>query len=202
MLLSLETCPDHLESRMKNLVISKDAKAMFDFVRDEIHLIPANDRSLGYIGTQLKWGLKGPYDMVWPPLERRAALLHQMYTQAGIPSKIVTERTTITPKKAMAFFLRPIERAYTIEVSKAQWKQGKMIFKLQLIPRTLFFESNHIKAEELAEQLWEYIPDKEKLKKLDFDFRWDNSATPTVEFELEGQTKYAHYLTPLFLLGN
>lgn len=67
-----------------------------------------------------------------------------------------------------------------------------MIFKLQLIPRTLFFESNHIKAEELAEQLWEYIPDKEKLKKLDFDFRWDNSATPTVEFELEGQTKYAH----------
>lgn len=27
---------------------------------------------------------------------------------------------------------------------------------------------------------------------MDFDFRWDNSATPTVEFELEGQTKYAH----------
>lgn len=92
----------------------------------------------------------------------------------------------------MAFFLRPIERAYTIEVSKAQWKQWKDDLQITTDTQNSLFESNHIKAEELAEQLWEYIPDKEKLKKLDFDFRWDNSATPTVEFELEGQTKYAH----------
>lgn len=30
------------------------------------------------------------------------------------------------------------------------------------------FESNHIKAEELAEQLWEYIPDKRETKKVGF----------------------------------
>lgn len=70
----------------------------------------------------------------------------------------------------MAFFLRPIERAYTIEVSKAQWKQWKDDLQITTDTQNSLFESNHIKAEELAEQLWEYIPVKEKLKKLDFDF--------------------------------
>lgn len=82
----LEICPDHLESRMKNLVISKDAKAMFDFVRDEIHLIPANDRSLGYIGTQLKWGIKGAlrYGMA-TPREKAACCIKCIHRQVFPP---------------------------------------------------------------------------------------------------------------------
>jgi len=106
MLMALQTCPDYLEGRMKSLVASKDAQAMFNFVRDEIYLMPANSKSIGYIGTQFKWGIKGAlrYGMATP--REKAELLHQMFAEAGIPSKVVFERTNIQPEEAMTFFFK------------------------------------------------------------------------------------------------
>ncbi|NCQ13280.1 MAG: hypothetical protein COZ17_04020 [Flavobacteriaceae bacterium CG_4_10_14_3_um_filter_33_47] len=194
MLMALQTCPDYLEGRMKSLVASKDAQAMFNFVRDEIYLMPANSKSIGYIGTQFKWGIKGAlrYGMATP--REKAELLHQMFAEAGIPSKVVFERTNIQPEEAMTFFLRPIQRKFNLELSKKQWKQWKKELQIDnnedyKIP---VLDSDFKKTNALANQLWELIPNKETLNKSDFDFRWDNYRTPTVEFQIDGVTKYAH----------
>ncbi|MEZ4842326.1 MAG: hypothetical protein R2821_12650 [Flavobacteriaceae bacterium] len=198
MLLVLQTCPDYLEARMKNLVASKDAEAMFNFVRDEIYLMPTNNKAFGYVGTQLKWGIKGAlrYGMATP--REKAELLTQMFSNAGIPSKVVFEQTNISPDEAMLFFLRPIQRRFNLEISNKQWKQWETELQTDKasgykIPE---FDADLTKTNTLAEQLWDLIPDKDKVSKPDFDFRWDNYRTPTVEFQIDGVIKYAHLFDP------
>lgn len=203
MLMALETSPDHLEGRMKFLIASNDAKAMFDFVRDEIYLMPAAEKSVGYSGTQLKWGIKGAlrYGMATP--REKAELLNYMYTKAGITSKVVFERTDIQPEEIPAFFLRPIQRNFGLDIANSQWKQWKKELQVEgnstnEIP---IIDEAHKESKALAEKLWQHIPNKENLDKHSFDFRWDNYRTPTVEFILNGETKYAHLFDPIIPFG-
>lgn len=194
MLMALQTSPDHLEGRMKILIDSKDPEAMFHFVRDEIYLMPISGHSVGYIGTQLKWGLKGVlrYGLATP--REKAELLNKMYQDAGIESKVVYERTNIQTEEVPAFFLRPIERGFDLNISKRQWKQWKE--ELQIENKDPYeipvYDANFEKTNALAEKLWLHIPNKEKRDTSKFDFRWDNYKTPTVEFESNGEKKYAH----------
>ncbi|WP_339918251.1 hypothetical protein [Yeosuana marina] len=194
MLMALQTCPDYLEGRMKSLVASKDAEAMFNFVRDEIYLMPANNNAIGYVGTQFKWGIKGAlrYGLATP--REKAELLHQMFTEAGITSDVVFERTNIQPDEAKTFFLRPIQRKFNLEVSKKQWNQWKRELQIEdeIDYKIPVIDPDLKKTNALAEQLWELIPNKETLNRYGFDFRWDNYRTPTVEFQIDGVTKYAH----------
>ena len=203
MLMALETSPDHLEGRMKFLIASNDAKAMFDFVRDEIYLMPAAEKSVGYSGTQLKWGIKGAlrYGMATP--REKAELLNYMYTKAGITSKVVFERTDIQPEEIPAFFLRPIQRNFGLDIAKSQWKQWKKELQVEgnstnEIPT---IDEEHKESKALAEKLWQQIPNKENLDKHTFSFRWDNWRTPTVEFILNGETKYAHLFDSTIVFG-
>ena len=203
MLMALKTCPDYLEGRMKELVISKDPEAMFNFVRDELYLMPASPKALGPIGWQFKWGLKGAlrYGMATP--REKAELLNQMLTDAGFTSKVMYERTNITPEQAMTFFFRPIEKKYDIEVSKKQWKQWKKAMNVSgdFSNEIAYFDPDSSKSNALAERLWNLIPDKENLREASFDFRWDNYRTPTVQFEKEGGTFYAHLFDPKIPYG-
>ena len=194
MLMALQTCPDYLEGRMKSLVASKNAEAMFNFVRDEIYLMPAAKESLGYVGTQFKWGIKGAlrYGMATP--REKAELLNQMFSQAGMLSKVVFERTDIKPDEAMSFFLRPIQRKYDLDVSAEQWNKWKeeLRIELEMDYNISAMGPDLKKTDELAELLYSFIPNKETLNPKEFDFRWNNYQTPTVEFQLDGITKYAH----------
>lgn len=203
MLMALQTCPDNLEGRMQTLIAAKDAEAMFHFVRDEIYLMPASTKSIGSIGSQFKWGIKGAlrYGMATP--REKAELLNQMFTEAGIASKVVYERTDIHPDEAKLFFLRPIERKFNMEISKKQWRQWEDELQIEddVVYEIPVFDPDFVKTNALAEKLWNFIPHKEKLKTADFDFRWDNYRTPTVAFEVEGVTKYAHLFDPQIPFG-
>lgn len=203
MLMALQTCPDYLEGRMKILINSKDTEAMFNFVRDEIYLMPTSDSTLRAIGPQYKWGIKGAlrYGMATP--REKAELLNQMLTEAGFVSKVMYERTNILPEEAMSFFFRPIERNYNLQVSKKQWKRWKEELNLTTdqISKFPVFDPNFSKANALADNLWDLIPDKEKLRIPSFDFRWDNYRTPTVEFESNGEKQYAHLFDPKIPFG-
>jgi len=204
MLMALQTCPDFLEGRMKSLVASKDAEAMFNFVRDEIYLMPTNPKAIGYNGTQFKWGIKGVlrYGMATP--REKAELLHDMFSEAGISSKVVFERTSITPEESISFFLRPIQRKFDIEVSENQWDQWKKELQIENTEdyKPTIIDPNLTSSNELAEQLWNFIPNKEALNKSNFDLRWDNSRTPTVEFQIDGVVKYAHLFDPTVPFGS
>ncbi|MBA6153168.1 hypothetical protein [Gelidibacter maritimus] len=202
MLMALQTCPDYLEGRMKALVASKDAEAMCNFVKDEIYLMPASNKAIGQIGWQSKWGIKGAlrYGMATP--REKAELLNQMYSEAGFTSKVMYERTNITPEEALTFFLRPIQRDFNLDVSKKQWQQ----WEKELNVDTSEFEMpgqniDTSQATALADKLWNLIPDTDNIRRTDFDLRWDNYRTPTVQFEKDGATAYAHLFDPKIPFG-
>ena len=204
MLMALETSPDHLEGRMKILIDSKDPEAMFNFVRDDIYLMPTKENSIGYVGTELKWDLKGVlrYGLATP--REKAELLNKMYQDAGITSKVVFERTNILPEEVPAFFFKPIERGFNLNISKKQWKQWKKELQVENtdnydIP---VYDANFKNTNALAEKLWQQLPNKEKLETSTFDFRWDNYRTPTVEFEINGEKKYAHLFDTKIAFGD
>lgn len=202
MLMALQTCPDYLEGRMKALVASKDAEAMYNFVKDEIYLMPGSNKALGQIGWQFKWGIKGVLRSGMATPREKAELLNQMYSEAGFTSKVMYERTNITPEEALTFFLRPIQRNFNLEVSKKQWKQWEKELKVD----TSDFEMpgqdiDASQATALADKLWNLIHDTENIRRTDFDLRWDNYRTPTVQFEKDGLTAYAHLFDPNISFG-
>ncbi len=198
MLFALQSCPDYLEGRSNLLIKAKNPEAMFHFVRDEIFLMPASDRAFGNIGSGFKWGITGilRYGMATP--REKAELLCQMYNQAGIPAKVVFERTNIQPEEAKSFFLRPIQRKLDVAISEQQLNQWKKDMQADSAAKNdiPLIDADFSKANALAETLWNFIPENESLKMPGFDFRWDNYRTPTVEFIKDGETKYAHLFDP------
>ena len=203
MLMALKTSPDHLEGRMNALIESKDAEAMFHFVRDEIYLMPTHKTYLQNLGTQLKWGLKGVLRSGFATPREKAELLNKMYQAAGMESKVVYERTDIKTEDVPAYFFRPIQRHFGLDISKQQWKQWKNELEVKgdseyEIP---VYDEGFNESTDLAEKLWELLPEKETLNKYPFDFRWDNYRTPTVEFILNGETKFAHLFDPNVAFG-
>lgn len=205
MLMALETSPDHLEGKYKQLVAGKDAKAMFNFVRDEIHLMPVKRAEIHGMQTAMKYGTKGALRYGFATPREKAELLHEMFTRAGITSKVVYEIVDIPDEEVPAFFYRPINRPFTPAVddaTRSRWAKelGEYNTKSKgydLINRDLSV------GKEIADKLWETFPDKEKISPHRTSFRWDHylNGTPTVEFELEAETKYAHLFDPKVPFG-
>lgn len=191
----LQTSPDYLEGRMKMLIQEGDPEAMFNFVRDEIYLIPQYTKSIGY-GDGFKWGLQYALRSGMATMREKAELLHQMYLSAGIPSSIKNERTDISPEEAQTFFFRPKERIFAPEVSRRtlrRWIKEMELSDLDYVQALINKEDNQEKeALNLAERIWSTLELPADYYVRMFDFRWPNYSTPTVEFEWENQTRHAH----------
>ncbi len=204
MLQALQTSPDHLQARKDKLIASKDAKAMFDFVRDEIYLMPPEANSLRQLETKMKWGIKGALRYGFATPREKAELLNEMYTQAGISSQIVFENTAIKAEEVPAFFYRPVERMLNPDISSAQIKKWKKELQIDTEAENVLISSDpkFKNGDALAETVFAQLPDTDNLKTKLFDFNWGDNKTPTVAFEVEGVTKYAHLFDPTIPFGS
>ncbi|MDX5478435.1 MAG: twin-arginine translocation signal domain-containing protein, partial [Cyclobacteriaceae bacterium] len=202
MLQAIQQSPDYLPKRIENLIAGKDPEAMFNFVRDEINLVPPSASSLRGIGTFMRYGLNGVLRDGFATPREKAELLNQMFQQAGITSKVVFERTDFKTEEVPSLFFRPVERKAEPVISDAQYKNWERVLNSNTPKQTLSFvdESGQL-SRDLADKLWELLPEKEKIRYQSFDFRWDNYRTPAVAFEWEGETKYAHLFDPTVPFG-
>ncbi|MBR9855710.1 MAG: hypothetical protein GYB37_14215, partial [Algicola sp.] len=88
MIAALEQSPDHLPGRKKALVAAKDPKAMIEFVRDSLQMIPeigqflhqANRLSIYGTDVALRCGLATPRE--------KAEILKDMLVEAGFEAKV------------------------------------------------------------------------------------------------------------------
>ncbi len=197
MLHAIKTSPDYLPLRVEKLIDSKDLKAMFHFVKDELVLMPPRAKSLNGLGTDFKFGLEGVLRSGWATPREKAELLNTMYQKAGVNSKVVFERTNIKPEQVPAFFYRPITRKFNPIISKNQFQswENEMGAPKEPMNKKDIQKDYTIEANALGEKILNNINSIEKYAK-EFDFRWDNHHTPTVEFIDEGATKYAHLFDP------
>jgi len=188
----LKTSPDHLLSRMEILIEQGDLETMFNFVRDEFFLIPANTHTIGG-GNSLKWGIDYALRSGYATAREKAELLNTMYTKAGVTSKVVAERTNFSTEDVQAFFYKPIQRKFNPDITKKMLKAWREeLDKPTFEPIDFTLADSDDKGEKLGEKLIEALNiDKDQYFR-GFDFRWDNYNTPTVQFEVDGQVKYAH----------
>ena len=200
MLMALETSPDHLEGRYKKLIAEKDPKAMFDFVRDEIHLMPAKRAEIHGMQTAIKYGTKGALRYGFATPREKAELLHEMYLQAGINSKVVYEIIDIPDDEVPSFFYRPIKRPFAPAIDDAireRWAKELGAYNKDAKDYDLL-NPDLSASQKLAEEVWQTLPNKDRINSISTSFSWDyyGNGTPTLEFEWEGETKYAHLFDP------
>lgn len=204
MLMAIQTSPDYLEGRMKHLIKEGNLEAMFNFVRDEIYLLPSGPDSLRGMKNTMKFGINGALRYGFATPREKAELLNNMFNEAGITSKVVFERTNIQAEEVPAFFYRPIERNFTPKISKKvlnRWADEIGSENLTS-PPVKNIDKDLEQSNALANQLWQELPDTDKLSSPSFDFRWDNYNTPTVEFTHEDKTMYAHLFDPKIKFGD
>jgi hypothetical protein len=202
MLQAIQQSPDFLPKRRENLIAGKDPEAMFNFVRDEINLVPPSSSSLRGMGTALRYGTDGVLRDGFATPREKAELLHLMLQEAGIISKVVFERTDFKTEEVPSLFFRPVERKLEPVISDAQYRNWEKVLNGNSPKHNLsFVDENGQQSKDLADKLWELIPEKEKIRYQNFDFRWDNYRTPAVAFEWEGETKYAHLFDPAVPFG-
>ena len=202
MLMALQTSPDHLEGRMNILVVEGNPEAMFRFVRDEIHLMPTTSSSLRGLGKTMRYGVRGALRYGFATPREKSELLHFMFTKANIRSAVVYERTNIETNDVPALFYRPIERRFEPVVDKKTFDRWSSDMNAgESRSKAINPDPGFTETTKLADKLWNLIPEKDKIRAQIFDFRWDNSRTPTVEFEWAGETKYAHLFDPSVPFG-
>ena len=202
MIQAIMTSPDYLPGRMARLIAAGDLKAMYHFVKDEIVLIPPQENGLRGMGNQFKWGLDGMLRCGFATPREKAELLNHMFVEAGVPSKVMYERTSIDPQQVPSFFLRPMARDFAPQISEKQlrqWRDEMNVEKDAQIPGV--YKDYAAESEGLFQKLLDNIEiDDRKIKS--FDFRWDNYRTPTVAFKEDGLAKYAHLFDPKTDFGN
>ena len=203
MLRALERSPDHLAGRADALVAAGDPAPMLAFVRDEIYLMPARMDRTGNL-NQLRWGVREVLRSGFATPREKAELLHHMFQKAGIPSKIMKERTDFTPEEVQSFYLRRLMREFAPEVPEEtleRWASELGYTEEVKMPEDI---SNGIPeaSADLGGRLLEVldIPDTYNYYHK-FKFDWDNFNTPVVSFENEGKTGYAHLFDPSVPFG-
>ena len=195
--------PDYLPGRMERLIAAGDLEAMYDFVKNELTLIPPQENSMRGMGSQFKWGLDGVLRCGLATPREKAELLHFMFTEAGIKSKVMYERTAIKEEVVASFFFRPINRDFAPKISNKALRRWKDEMNIEgVATEQPIWKDYATESAELAQNLLENIQMEERHMK-PFDFRWDNYRTPTVVFsEGEGEERYAHLFDPHVAFGN
>jgi len=199
----LKTSPDHLKARMEELIEVGDPEKMFDFVRDEFFLIPASTVGIGY-GNGLKWGVDYALRSGYATAREKAELLNNMFQAAGITSKIVHERTNFSKEDVLAFFARPIQREFAPKIKQKQinrWAKelGKSSSSMSSFYKKLPDQDKA--GRELGQKILNQLNIPEDQYFAGVSLGWDNYRTPSIEFQWENQTKYAHLIDPTVPFG-
>lgn len=201
---ALKTSPDFLPQRVKNLTASKDPEVIYNFVKNEITLMPTSTNAISYndLGYGYKWGIEGVLRCGMATPREKAELLSQMYNKAGISAKVVYERTDIKANEVPAFFYRPIDRIFNPDISNSQFKrwEKEMGGSSTASNQKELIKDYSVDANILGDKIKETLPNIEEFGDK-YNFKWDNRATPTVEFMYNDKTRYAHLFDPNTLFG-
>ncbi|TDU40409.1 hypothetical protein BXY82_2456 [Gelidibacter sediminis] len=193
----LKTSPDHLQGQMEVLILEADPEKMFDFVKNQLLLIPTEISKIGK-SNALKWGWKYALRSGMATVQEKAELLTYMYQKAGFNARIVHEHTKIKPEETIKFFLRDINRPFEPKISEKQ--MNRWADELGYSGYTEFngkgVDNDSNLAHQLGEKIWNDLNLPSNYNYRTFDFRWDNTSTPTVELKHEGKIFYAHLCDP------
>lgn len=198
MLLALKTSPDFHTAQVEKWISTKDTKAMYNYVRDCIALIPATSHFRSE-GKYLKHGINGVLRTGTATAREKAELLTYMYKKAGFEAEVVREKTDFQPNEILQCYLRSYNNKFNPEISNEQlekWNKELKVHTSEKGSTNNFDEKSQI----LVEKLISNFEINEALLK-ESTISWDNNLTPSVKFLENGKEKFAHLIDPKVPFG-
>lgn len=116
----LRTSPDHLPANAERLVAEGDAERIFEWVRDEIALMPSSHGDFRELTTFVRWGERGALRAGQGTFREKADILAGLLNQAGYEAEVVgpyRDRSLVTSERVMDAFFRDIEREASFDIS-------------------------------------------------------------------------------------
>ena len=192
LLIALESSPDFHPGRIRRLVKAKDPEALFNYVRDEIVLIPSSP-DLRYEGKAMKHGIPGVMRTGKATLREKAELLTQLFQEIGMEAEVIIESCDLTEEQLIDCYLRDYETDFAPNISDAQFErwfdQLEVSDEKVDLHEEIDQEAAKLSKDILKNVAWEDQVEKQKI-------RWAESQVATVKFKQDGQEKYAHLLDP------
>ncbi|MBT8252812.1 MAG: hypothetical protein KJN68_02490, partial [Bacteroidia bacterium] len=203
MLHYLKTSPDNLKHKMERLIKEGNPEKMYEFVKNEIQLIPLTKKGVGRIGRDLKWGINYALRCGMATPREKAEILVKMFQEAGIPSKVMLETHPISSEEVQSYFFRSINRICAPDIPEKVLNGWAKELGITLDSQNDATSSGTEmkKAEELGKRILETLDLPEDQNYRPFDFRWNRYETPIVEFEIDGIIKYANVFDPKISFG-
>lgn len=203
MIHALKKSPDNLIARRDALVAAKNAKAMTEFIRDDLQVLPYYRTYFRHLNSHTHYGKKIALRCGLATPREKAEILKDMLIDAGFEAKVVLERTEITEDAVKDILFTSTQAEFNPPVNPKKYKEWAE--KLG-VPQTegLFetIEDASSQGETLANSLLNKIDDAYKNKDSVLKYHFGKSGVPSVVFKEDGQEKYAHVFDPAVPFGS
>lgn len=193
---AVRSSPDHLTAEADRVVATRDAKAIFEFVRDKIAIYPPDTRAFAK-GAEyaVRWGSRGVLRGGAGTPRERADLLAELYTRAGFSAKVVAGSSALTRDQVRAALLRSIERDFLPGLSAATLAAWRRQSGLEPTPAPSTITSDVLarQADAIARPLLSQLPTAVTLPAA---FDPTPGQMPFVEVAVDGETRAADPFLP------
>ncbi|NER18024.1 hypothetical protein [Spongiivirga citrea] len=202
MLYALSYSPDNFQAKRDRLVQEKDPQAMFNFVRDELILLPSDDQYFRAIKNGFQYGTSGALRTGMATPREKANILRDMLVTAGFEARLVYEHIELSEDEVKNILFRETQTLFEPPVPKRQYKKWKKALQFP-DGNGMVNETPDVveQAKQLATSLLEKVSPKQRKEDSTIRFHFGNRNVPAVALKQNGQELYLHLFDPSVAYG-
>lgn len=202
MLYALSYSPDNFQAKRDRLVKEKNPQAMFNFVRDELILLPSDDQYFRYIKTGFQYGTKGALRSGMATPREKANILRDMLIAAGFEARLVYEHIELSEDEVKNILFCKTKTTFQPPVNSRQYRKWQKALGIPENQGAVSETPDVVQqAKQLANGLLEKVSPKQRKEDYAIKYHFGNRAVPAVVFKQNGEELYLHLFDPKVAYG-
>lgn len=203
LLKALKASPDHYLARREALVAAKDPKAMTEFVRDHIQLLPFQKTFLYNLGTAGIYGAKSALRCGMGSAFEKAQILKEMLEDAGFSAAIIHETVELSEEELKSIVFRNYRPEFAPAIDENTVKKMRKKMKgAEEKGEVASMDSLSDRANKLGENLFDFLKDERFNNNIGNSFNINSRQIPTVVYKNEeDEDQFAHVFDPSVPFG-
>lgn len=202
MIEALEKSPDHYLGRRKALIAAKDPKAMTEFVRDFIQVLPQKGTIFEYSHRYTIFGAEGALRCGMGSPRDKAEILKDMLSEAGFAAKVVLEQIQFTPEEIKNIVFHSYKAEFNPPISKDQIEKWHSDLGASDKNGTVKKVSKSIQESEDFLKQFEKEITEDAFQKAAHAWKGPIGGVPSVVYTENGIEKFAHVFDPTIAFGS
>lgn len=202
MIEALEKSPDHFLGQRKALIASKDPKAMTEFVRDSIQVLPQKGTIFEYAHRYTIFGTEGALRCGMGSPRDKAEILKDMLIESGFAAKVVLEQIQFTPEEIKNIVFHTYKAEFKPPISKDQIEKWHSDLGASDKNGKVKQVSNSIKESEDFLKQFEKEITEDAFQNAAHTWKGPIAGVPSVVYTENGSEKFAHVFDPTIPFGS